>query len=56
MLEGDELICSVCGHTTFTMHRVQFHCCKCGAGTTDVVTTSASLHQLENAFEPKSGR
>lgn len=56
MFERDELICAVCGHATFIMHRGQLHCCKCGAGTTDVLTTSASLHQLENAFEPKGRR
>ena len=54
MMERDERICAVCEHTAFIKHRGQFHCCKYGAGTAEVATASACLHQLENAFEPKS--
>ena len=53
-MERDERICAVCEHTAFIKHRGQFHCCKYGAGTAEVATASACLHQLENAFEPKS--
>jgi hypothetical protein len=56
MLERDELVCVICGHTGFVLHRGQLHCSKCGAAMRDVVTTSPCLHQLVNAFEPKSRR
>ena len=51
-----ELVCAACGHTVFTADEGQYECCKCGACTTELVTTSASRQQLENAFEPKSRR
>jgi hypothetical protein len=54
MIERDELVCAACGHTGFNRYRGQFHCSKCGAAMGDVVTTSACLQQLDNAFEPKS--
>jgi tRNA(Ile2) C34 agmatinyltransferase TiaS len=54
MFKQDELVCAVCGNTAFMLHRGQFHCSKCGAAMRDVVTTSACLQQLDNAFEPKS--
>src|SRR5688572_29974908 len=54
MYERDEPICALCGHATFIMHRGELHCCKCGSVTTEVVTTSPRLQQLEGAFEPKS--
>jgi hypothetical protein len=56
MSQREELICAVCGHATFIMHRGKLHCRKFGAGRTDVVTTSERLHQLESALAPKSRR
>jgi tRNA(Ile2) C34 agmatinyltransferase TiaS len=56
MFERNELVCAVCGHTRFIVHRGQLHCSKCGAAMSDVMTTSACLHQLENGFEPRSRR
>ena len=54
MLERDELVCAVCGHTVFILHHGQLHCSKCGAAMRDVVATSASLRQLETPLEPES--
>jgi hypothetical protein len=54
--QRNELICLICNHTVFTVHRDQYRCCKCGGSTGERVTTSASLYQLENAFEPPTHR
>jgi hypothetical protein len=51
--ERNELICSICSHTVFTVDSGHYHCCKCGASADEIVTTSACLQQLENAFEPR---
>jgi hypothetical protein len=49
----DDLVCEACAHTVFTVQCGRYHCCRCGTSIGDVPTLSASLQQLENAFEPR---
>jgi hypothetical protein len=49
----DELVRAVCGHTASILYRGQFLCSNSAAMRT-VVTTSACLQQVNDAFEPKN--
>jgi uncharacterized Zn finger protein (UPF0148 family) len=52
MLKRRDVVCPVCGHAVFVVHRGHFHCCRCGANADEVITDSQDAKATETKVQP----
>lgn len=54
MSEHNGLVCQLCGHEIFTVHRGAFYCCKCGlkVASDEAVPKGGRCVDPAGAFEP----